>query len=63
MEIVSREPPRYQLLILNENVADLEKDPNYVKLEAYRQIWLGLQDCATDMQRKALAMIDEVATR
>ena len=49
MEITNREPRRYALLVLNENVADLGRNPNYVRLEEYRRIWLGLQNCATDM--------------
>ena len=63
MEITNREPRRYELLVLNENVADLERNPNYVRLEEYRRIWLGLQNCATDMQRWALAKFDEVDPR
>jgi len=62
MEIKSRQPSRYELIVLNENVADLEKDPNCVSFEAYRQIWLGLQACAADVQRVALAMIGEAAS-
>lgn len=62
MEMTSREPRRYELLILNDNVADLEKSPNYAKLEEYRLIWLGLQTCATDMQRWALKRLDQIGT-
>jgi hypothetical protein len=51
MQITSRDPRRYELLILGENVADLEKSPNYVKFEQYRQIWLGLGNCTTSLQR------------
>jgi hypothetical protein len=51
MQITSRDPRRYELLILSENVADLEKSPKYVKFEQYRQIWLGLGNCTTSLQR------------
>ncbi len=60
MEMTSREPRRYELLVLGENVADLEKNPNYVRLEEYRRILLGLQNCAVDMQRWTLAKLDAV---
>jgi hypothetical protein len=51
MEITNRDPRRYELLILSENVDDLEKGPSYVKFEKYRQIWIGLGDCETSLQR------------
>jgi hypothetical protein len=60
MELTKREPRRYELLILDKNVADLERNPNYVRLEEYRNIWLGLQACAMDMQRWALAQLDAI---
>jgi hypothetical protein len=60
VEMTSREPRRYELLILGENVADLEKNPNYVRLEQYRRIWSGLQTCAIDMQQWALAQLDGI---
>ena len=58
LEKTSRDPRRYELLILNENVADLEKNLNYVRFEGYRRIWFGLQACATDMQRWAITRLD-----
>jgi hypothetical protein len=60
IEMTSREPRRYELLVINENVADLEKNPNYVRLEQYRRIWSGLQTCAIDMQQWALAKLDGI---
>ena len=60
MEITNRDPRRYELLILSENVDDLEKGPSYVKFEKYRQIWLGLGNCATSLQRWTFAKFDEV---
>jgi len=42
----------------NENVADLEKNSNYVRFESYRSIWFGLQACAADMQQWALTSLD-----
>lgn len=59
MQLTRRDPRRYELLILSENVADLEKNPSYVKFETYRQIWLGLGNCAADLHRWALAKLDE----
>lgn len=58
LEMTSRDPRRYELLILNENVADLEKNSNYVRFESYRSIWFGLQACAADMQQWALTSLD-----
>jgi hypothetical protein len=60
MEMTSRDPRHYEILILNKNVADLEKNPCYVTLDEYRCWWVGLQNCATDMQQWSLAMLDEV---
>lgn len=58
LEMTSRDPRRYELLILNENVDDLEKTPNYIRFESYRSIWFGLQACAADMQEWALTSLD-----
>jgi len=61
MEVISQEPRKYELLILEENVADLEKDPSYVRLEEFRRLWYGLQNCALDMQRWALGELDRIS--
>jgi len=58
LEMTSRDFRRYELLILNENIADLEKNPNYARFDGYRRIWFGVQACATDMQQWALARLD-----
>jgi hypothetical protein len=59
MQLTRRDPRRYELLILSENAADLEKNPSYVKFETYRQIWLGLGNCAADLHRWAVTKLDE----
>lgn len=59
MQLTSREPRRYELLILSENVADLES-ARYVEFEKYRQIWQGLGNCVNDMTRWTVGKLDEV---
>jgi hypothetical protein len=59
--MTNREPRLYELLILSENVNDLEENPQYTRFEEYRRIWVGLQACATDMQKWALAKLDAIA--
>ncbi|MGO9268081.1 MAG: hypothetical protein ACLQBA_24850 [Candidatus Binataceae bacterium] len=60
MEITSREPRRYGLIVLKDIVPDLEVTRNYVKLEEYQRIWLGLQTCFIDMQSWALTELDQI---
>jgi hypothetical protein len=60
MQITSRDPRKYELLILSENVADLEESSSYVKFKKYRQIWRGLGNRVTDLQRWTFAKFDEV---
>lgn len=60
LEIVKEAPRRYELLILHENVADLEQHPSYTKLEEYRGIWMGLRQCALDVQTWAVSSLQNM---
>ncbi|HUY18062.1 MAG TPA: hypothetical protein VMV15_02445 [Candidatus Binataceae bacterium] len=60
MEITTRQPRHYELLILKETVADLEKNPKYTKFQEYRRIWVGLKHCQADVERWAVAKLDEL---
>lgn len=52
MEIVSRQPRHYELLILS--------DRKFTKFEEYRCIWRGLQSCVADMERWANEKFDQM---
>jgi len=59
MELKSREPYRYELLILKENVADLERLNCFFSLETFRAIRSGLAEALSFLQAWALQRIDD----
>jgi hypothetical protein len=62
IEVTSRSPARYDLLILKSNTRDLANPDDYMRLEDYRTIYQGVIDSTRALNQWIIREIERVET-